>query len=259
MLQSFRRRTSVLVGAVAVAASVSLATSATATAVTPNVAPKLGTLTAPQKAGGLTTQFLLDTSGACPSTATNYYVTVTGPGWGTLPGGHGILVGNSEIAGAPGGGTPVIHTGTANTLFQIAKDNNVAWVAGGVYTLTLVCQANDATFSDVGEFIGAIHFTDATHWANGAIAPVIKVKTMPALSGTFKVGKKVTVTAGSWSVSRLTFHYQWTRDGKSIKGATKAAYTLVKADKGHKVGIVVTVSTTGYRALKVTVKAKTVA
>lgn len=60
------------------------------------------------------------------------------------------------------------------------------------------------------------------------------------------VGKVLTVQPGSWQPPQVAFRYQWYRDGKAIRGATKATYKVVKADKTHKIKVKVTGSLTGY-------------
>ncbi|QXT63965.1 hypothetical protein [Tessaracoccus palaemonis] len=61
----------------------------------------------------------------------------------------------------------------------------------------------------------------------------------PTISGTAKVGKKLTAKAGTWS-PKATLTYRWLRDGKAISGATKKTYTLTTKDKGKKISVKVT-------------------
>ena len=68
----------------------------------------------------------------------------------------------------------------------------------------------------------------------------------PKASGTFKVGKTVKATKGTWSPTPTSYSYRWYRSGKKITGATKASYKLKKADKGKKISVRVTVKRGGY-------------
>lgn len=61
----------------------------------------------------------------------------------------------------------------------------------------------------------------------------------PTISGTAKVGKKVTAKAGTWS-PKATLTYRWLRNGTAISGATKKTYTLTSKDKGKKISVKVT-------------------
>jgi serine protease len=65
--------------------------------------------------------------------------------------------------------------------------------------------------------------------------------TGPTVTGRFKVGKKLTATAGSWSPTPTSVSYQWLRNGTSISKATAATYKLTKKDKGKKVSVRITV------------------
>ena len=68
----------------------------------------------------------------------------------------------------------------------------------------------------------------------------------PKISGTVKMGKKLTARPGTWKPSGVKLSYQWLRNGKAIKGATKSVYKLAKADKGKKITVKVTGKKAGY-------------
>jgi len=72
-------------------------------------------------------------------------------------------------------------------------------------------------------------------------------ESQPTISGTAAVGKKLTARTGTpgWAPADARFGYQWRRDGKKIKGATKATYTPKAADKGKKISVTVTASKAG--------------
>jgi hypothetical protein len=55
-----------------------------------------------------------------------------------------------------------------------------------------------------------------------------------------KIGETLTAkTSGDWT-DAVSFSYQWLRDGKPIKGATKDHYKVTKADAGSKLSVKVT-------------------
>lgn len=70
--------------------------------------------------------------------------------------------------------------------------------------------------------------------------------TAPAVSGTAKVGQKLTTSNGTWANSPTTYAYQWQRCTSStcadIAGAAEQTYTLGSSDAGHTVRSVVTAS-----------------
>ena len=78
----------------------------------------------------------------------------------------------------------------------------------------------------------------------------------PAITGKKIVGKTIKVSAGSYSPKAEKFTYQWQRSGKNIKGATKASYKVVKADKSKKLTVKVSASKKGYNNKSTTLTAK---
>ncbi|WP_298131782.1 hypothetical protein [Micropruina sp.] len=81
----------------------------------------------------------------------------------------------------------------------------------------------------------------------------------PKISGTAKVGKKLTAKPGTWKPSGTKLSYQWYRNSTKISGATKSTYKLVKADKKKKITVKVTGKKDGYaNTTKTSAKTKTV-
>jgi len=77
----------------------------------------------------------------------------------------------------------------------------------------------------------------------------------PKISGTVKMGKKLTAKPGTWKPASVKLSYQWLRNGKAIKGATKSVYKLTSKDRGKKVTVKVTGKKAGYTSKSVTSKA----
>lgn len=80
---------------------------------------------------------------------------------------------------------------------------------------------------------------------------IVNVKA-PVLSGKPKVGQKLSVSAGKWSVGDLALSYQWFRGGKAVTGATKSSLKLKSTDIGKKFYVVVTALRDGYKPASVT-------
>ena len=70
----------------------------------------------------------------------------------------------------------------------------------------------------------------------------------PKITGTAKVGKTLSVKAGTWKPGKVTLKYRWYRNGVAIKGADEKKYRLTTSDKGKKITIKVTGSKKGYLA-----------
>ncbi|MDM4762638.1 hypothetical protein QT381_06425 [Galbitalea sp. SE-J8] len=81
----------------------------------------------------------------------------------------------------------------------------------------------------------------------------------PKVSGTLRVGRRLTAKVTAWKPAAVTLSYRWSRDGTPIAHATKKAYLLKKADAGHRITLTVTGKKTGYSTIVKTSKAKRVA
>ena len=68
----------------------------------------------------------------------------------------------------------------------------------------------------------------------------------PKITGIAKKGRTLTAKAGSWKPGPVTLKYRWLRNGKAIRGATKAKYRLTAKDRGTRISVRVTASKPGY-------------
>jgi hypothetical protein len=98
-----------------------------------------------------------------------------------------------------------------------------------------------------------------TSATTGAVAAGTLSAPKPMISGTPKVGRKLTAIVGAWT-AETTLTYQWYRNGSGIKGATAKSYTATASDRGKTLAVRVTGSKRGYAARAVTsAKTSTVA
>jgi hypothetical protein len=74
----------------------------------------------------------------------------------------------------------------------------------------------------------------------------------PTVSGTARVGSKLTASAGTWQPAPVTLTYQWLRSGRPVAGATGATYTPGAADRGAALTVQVTGTKPGYTSVTVT-------
>jgi len=77
--------------------------------------------------------------------------------------------------------------------------------------------------------------------------PVLAATTSPTVTGTPKVGRRLTGATGVWTgTAPISYHYQWYRCDStgahcaSVHGATAATYRIASADAGKSVGLTVT-------------------
>jgi translation elongation factor P/translation initiation factor 5A len=73
----------------------------------------------------------------------------------------------------------------------------------------------------------------------------------PTVSGKARNGQTLTARPGKWD-SGVSLRYRWLRDGKTIKGAKSATYTLTSADVGKKISVRVTGKKSGYASVATT-------
>ena len=79
----------------------------------------------------------------------------------------------------------------------------------------------------------------------GGNTPAVVAGT-PSVSGTPRVGEKLSAGPGAWQPAAAQLAYQWLRDGAPISGATSTTYVAAAADAGRKLSVKVTGSLTGY-------------
>ena len=113
------------------------------------------------------------------------------------------------------------------------------------YTLTL--DDTDTIISVDVTATNAYGSNDAVSDPTDLIDGLPPVNTsLPVISGTTTQGQTLTTTNGTWTMRRLDFGYQWRRCDSAgancadIAGATASSYTLVYADAGSTIRVVVT-------------------
>lgn len=87
-----------------------------------------------------------------------------------------------------------------------------------------------------------------------ALRPAVRVS--PAVSGTAKVGRRLTASPApkGWATA-----YRWKRDGRNIARATGRTYRPTTADAGRAITVTVTVRRAGHRSASATSKAVRIA
>ncbi len=165
--------------------------------------------------------------------------------------------------------TPVI----SDTTPQVGQKLSVAtgsWTSGTAFAYewlrgtTVVGKTSTytPTASDLGKTLSVkvtgtkSGFTSVTK-TSAATKPVatgtLKTAT-PTISGTAKVGVKLTAKAGAWT-SSTTLTYRWYASGKPISGATKSTFTPTATQLNKTLTVKVTGSRSGYTTVSKTSKA----
>jgi lysozyme len=116
-------------------------------------------------------------------------------------------------------------------------------------------------WTDCGRLPGRRRCFDLDRLKGSALAPVLlapqPVNTVPpTITGDVQVGQVLTASAGAWEATPApTFAFRWRRCSTTcgpIPGATGATYTLVAADEGEALSVVVTATSSGRSATATT-------
>jgi len=86
----------------------------------------------------------------------------------------------------------------------------------------------------------------------------IPLYTIPEIVGVANLEETLVANPGSWD-SKVSFRYQWLRDGVDVFGATSSSYTSSFSDTGHEISVKVTGSIEGYESITLISQPVTVA
>ncbi|XHM91954.1 hypothetical protein AB0761_16665 [Peterkaempfera sp. SMS 1(5)a] len=86
--------------------------------------------------------------------------------------------------------------------------------------------------------------TTAALTVAAGVAP--KATKAPTITGTVKVGHRLTAYRGSWTPAPTSYSYQWYANGVAIKGASRSTLVLTSGQRGKKITVKVTARRTGH-------------
>lgn len=98
----------------------------------------------------------------------------------------------------------------------------------------------------------------STSKTTGKVKPLTMRIGVVEIAGTAKPGKTLSANTVQWQKG-AAFKHQWLRAGKPIKDATKAKYTLTKADARKRIAVKVTATLPGYKTIEKTSRSTLVA
>ncbi|WP_298131783.1 hypothetical protein [Micropruina sp.] len=167
---------------------------------------------------------------------------------GTKPTISGSATVGATLAANPGSWTPAPIT----LAYQWkANGSAISGATGSTLSVPASALGKAITVTVTGSktgYTGASFTSDSTSY----VAAGTLTGATPKISGTVKVGKKLTAKPGAWTPSDTALSYQWYRGSSPIKGATKSTYKLVKADKKKQISVKVTGTKAGYTTLTTT-------
>ncbi|GAA5038476.1 hypothetical protein GCM10025738_27720 [Microbacterium fluvii] len=157
----------------------------------------------------------------------------------------GTVAYGSTVTAKPGTWT----SGTTFAYQWYASGKAISGATKSTFTLASAQKAKTITVKVTGKKSG---YTTVSKTSK-ATAKVATVAT-PKISGTAKVGKKLTAKPGTWT-SGTKFTYQWYAGGKAISKATKSTFTLTRSQKGKTITVKVTGKKSGYATVAKTSRA----
>ncbi|MGP0048268.1 MAG: hypothetical protein ACLPZR_05375, partial [Solirubrobacteraceae bacterium] len=149
--------------------------------------------------------------------------TITSPADGTT-----AATSPQTVTGTAGAGSGVASVTVNGVAATVAPD--------GTWTVSIPLTAGaNAIHVVVTSVAGRITTADETiTFASSASEPGAPVKVEPPrITGHIRVDGKLDCRRGEWADQPTGFHYQWSRDGVAIPGATSRTFTIALRDQGH--------------------------
>ena len=165
-----------------------------------------------------------------------------------------------QLTGIPGVGSlllvldPVWSLPGVTTTYQWFSDGAAIPGATGQTFVPTLAQAGTTIHAQVTGLLAGLPLVSVlTNYLPIPAAPAQELgsTSQPALSGTPKVGKTLTVGDPAWNTDGVEQTYQWRRDGDPITGATTASHLLTPADLGRVISVTVTGTKEGWTSATV--------
>ncbi|MFI6639523.1 hypothetical protein [Streptomyces sp. NPDC050504] len=144
---------------------------------------------------------------------------------------------------------------SAGSWSQVPDSYAYQWRAGGVpvpgataatYTVPAALRGKALSVTVTARRAGLADGTATTAAATVAAGAAPKAVKAPAISGTAKVGRTLSVVRGTWSPAPTAYTYQWYANGRAIAGATGSTLALKAAQRGLKITVQVAAARTGH-------------
>jgi 5'-nucleotidase len=146
-------------------------------------------------------------------------------------------------------------TASQGTWDPAATSATYRWLADGEPIDGATAATFTVTTAQLGKAITVEVTASAAGYDDGVAtsdptAPVAKgtftTQPTPTISGTVRVGRTLTATAGTWAPTPASLAYQWYTDAQPIAGATGATLKLKGSLGGRRITVAVTAKAPGY-------------
>ena len=153
---------------------------------------------------------------------------------------RGILVQAGAIAGW-GASNPDASAGLVDSpilgVFRTEPVGLSAVTASVVFEVAVQIPIGTADIRIVASRLKAVKSETVAY---SAPRTIVSNKTLPAVSGTAKVGQTLTANNQTWAGGAVVYTYQWQRGTTAIAGATARTYVVQAADLGSTLRCVIT-------------------
>lgn len=161
--------------------------------------------------------------------------------------GAAAITGTAQVGTSLTATTGGWATGTTLTHQWLANGVAISGATGRTLPLTSAHLGKKITVTVTASVAGKVP-ARVTSAPTAAVAAAVLTGARPQVTGKAKVGRRLTAKRGTWTRG-ATLSYQWTANGRAIKGAKQATFTLTRKQKGMKVAVKVTGRLTGYTTL----------
>lgn len=182
----------------------------------------------------------------------NYVTTSRGSNWTSKVGGIFVVSKSPSVSGTTRVGSTL--TAVRGTWTPVPEATRYQWRLDGRDVLGATSRTWKLPPSARGKKVTVAVTAVKTQYlaktvtsaATAAVKAGVFSAPAPRITGTPKVGAKLSVLRGTWTPQPTTAKYQWKVGSTSIKGATRSFFTVPSSARGKRVTVVVTGSASGY-------------
>ncbi|MET9799679.1 IPT/TIG domain-containing protein [Streptomyces sp. NPDC006368] len=185
-------------------------------------------------------------TGSPDATATSAAVTVaTGlaPKATTAPTVSGTVRVGTTVTAVRGAWSP---TPTSYAYQWRADGQPISGATAATYTPTSSLLNKKLSVTVVARRTGHANGSATTAGVTVALGLAPRATTLPAITGTAKVGRTLTASRGAWTPPPTSYAYQWYANGTPITGATASTFVLKSAQAGKRISVKVIARRTGH-------------
>lgn len=204
---------------------------------------------------------------------TEQYVDFYADGLGTVTSG-GADVTSSNPDGLSVGDTATVSTySVEESVWDPQATLSYQWYSttpGSEEEPTLIAGATSASFAVTDAQLGKVVYAVITarrtnyvaaeqysQWSEVVTGPTLQAAN-PVITGTLKVGSRLTATAGKWNTTGVVNTYRWSVYGTPISGATSATYVIPAKYAGNQLTVTVTGKKPGFTSVSKSTTTKAV-